>query len=410
MLSTALLAGCASAPASSQTASSASSSQSSQSVSDQPAAALSQEEGYRTFAWNLYRQSSQDGQDGLISPLSAFYALGMCLNGAAGTTRTQMEEMLSMSTEQVNEQASALLRQIEEDPDSQLSLADSIWINGSTGRTIRQDYRDQMQSLYGADLFDQPFDEQTVDAVNSWVSRHTDGQIEKMVESLEPSAVLMLINALNFDAQWQTPYLDEQIVQGSFYPAEGSAETVNFMNSDEDLYVESQGLRGFIKPYENGTYGLAALIPQDEDARLEDVLKDVDSKALFEAIASPESTTVHASLPEFEVSQELPLNAVLQAMGMKDAFESRADFSALADPSDGLYVSDVLQKTKIKVDPKGTKAAAATEVTISETALVEDDSQNVVCDRPFVYMLIDMKTGTPLMIGTLQNPGSVQES
>ncbi len=115
--------------------------------------------------------------------------------------------------------------------------------------------------------------------------------------------------------------------------------------------------------------------------------------------------TVDAGLPQFSLEDSKKLNDALQEAGLLDAFSSeQADFSKLVSDRKDLVISEVLQKTKIVVDAKGTQAAAATEIMIDETAaIIEDNSIQIVCDRPFFYVLLDLKTKTPILMVTVDH-------
>lgn len=99
------------------------------------------------------------------------------------------------------------------------------------------------------------------------------------------------------------------------------------------------------------------------------------------------------------------MNNELSSLGMNIAFEPyNADFSLMReDLQKDLYISEVKQKTFIKVDEKGTEAAAVTSVA-PETTSMPVELPRVVFDRPFVYVIVDVTTGIPLFIGIMENP------
>jgi serpin B len=95
-------------------------------------------------------------------------------------------------------------------------------------------------------------------------------------------------------------------------------------------------------------------------------------------------------------------------MGIKDAFKPlTADFSGMGESTNGaLHISDVLHKTHIELDNKGTKAAAVTSVTVKATGMSAPVTvKKVVLDRPFVYAIIDTQTGLPIFLGVCENIG-----
>ena len=115
-----------------------------------------------------------------------------------------------------------------------------------------------------------------------------------------------------------------------------------------------------------------------------------------------------ATMPIFENDCCMELNDILSAMGMRNAFDPfAADFTRLGTvtkPDGGkVCISRVLHKTHIEVNEAGTRAAAVTEVDIY-CGTVMTTPINVYLNRPFLYAIVDMTTGTPLFLGTCENP------
>ena len=108
-------------------------------------------------------------------------------------------------------------------------------------------------------------------------------------------------------------------------------------------------------------------------------------------------------LPKFSYDYELMMNDMLKEMGMPTVFDAeKADLSRLGQSAEGnLYVSQVLHKTFIQVDGMGTRAGAVTVVEITPESAMgsEPEHKEVIVDRPFVYMILDMENNLPLFIG-----------
>jgi serpin B len=111
--------------------------------------------------------------------------------------------------------------------------------------------------------------------------------------------------------------------------------------------------------------------------------------------------TVSATMPKFRYAYTVQMNDCLKEMGMPAAFSaSQADFSRLGRSSRGnIFIGEVLHKTFIAVDERGTKAGAVTKVEMQDEAYIE--TKVVILDRPFVYAIIDNATKLPLFIGTV---------
>jgi serpin B len=88
---------------------------------------------------------------------------------------------------------------------------------------------------------------------------------------------------------------------------------------------------------------------------------------------------------------------------MPDAFDpDKADFSGMTGQRD-LFISDVIHKAFVAVDEKGTEAAAATAVIMETTSMMMYDV-NLIVDRPFIFIIRDLKTGQILFVGSVLNP------
>lgn len=353
-----------------------------------------------SFSWNLFARSRTENENAVFSPFSAWMALGMAANGADGKTLKQMEEVLGLSKDQINTLAKAALNAAAGDDAHTLRLANSIWIRKEAANSILESYQNLLTADYQAQSYEVDFDEATEQQVNDWVKAHTDGLIQQMPIDTSPMTMMVLLNALSFDSAWQEEYKDDQIAPATFHNQNGSESRVQMMSSDENQYLHSQGLHGCMKPYQEYHYGLSILVPQ-EDRPLDEVLKEVDGTKLFQDLKNPTFTTVHAQFPEFTLASEQSLKKPLETMGMTLPFQSEADFSKIST-GQKLSVSEIVQKAKIEVSRTGTRAAAATDVAIAGMALAEEE-YTITCDRPFLYIISDLETGTPVFIGTVED-------
>lgn len=352
------------------------------------------------FSWDLFQKSHTENENTIFSPFSAWMALGMAANGAAGETQKQMEDVLGLSITQINNLASRALKATAANPAKTLRLADSIWIRKEAAGSILDAYQTLLKTNYQAETFEVEFDQTTQQQVNDWVKEHTDGLIDQMPIDTSPTALMVLLNALSFDSAWQQPYEDDQIAQGIFHNQDGSQSSVQMLSSEENQYIQSQGLHGFMKPYQEYHYGLTVLIPEDGQP-LDEVLQKVDGTKLLQDLKNPAYSIVHAKFPEFTLASEQSLKKPLEAMGMTLPFDGEADFSKIS-PDEDLVISDILQKAKIEVSRTGTKAAATTDAAIAGAALVEEE-YTITCDQPFLYILSDLETGMPVFIGTVED-------
>lgn len=191
----------------------------------------------------------------------------------------------------------------------------------------------------------------------------TDGIIPHILDEIPEEAVMYLINALSFDAQWQTIYTEYQVCDRTFTTEDSMIRDAELMYSTESLYLENENATGFIKYYSGGKYAFAALLP-NEGVTAADYVNTLTGEHLQNLLSSPEETMVFTAIPKFETETSVELSGTLKAMCMTDAFDMAcADFSAMGSSQNGpLFINRVLHKTYITVDERGTKAGAVTAV------------------------------------------------
>ncbi len=358
------------------------------------------------FAVRLFKESVEDGKNTLISPLSVLVALSMTANGADSDTLSQMEAVLGMPTEQLNLWIRTYAENLPEKESYKLKLANSIWFKDTDSFTVNEDFLKTNEDYYGADVYKAPFDDTTLKDINEWVTDNTDGMIKGILNEIPEDAIMYLINALAFDAEWQKIYDEYRIREGQFTTEDGLRQEVELMYSSENKYLEDDKATGFIKYYKDNKYAFAALLPS-EGVTVAEYVVTLDGERLNKLLTNAVSTPVNAAIPKFEAEYQVEMNDILTNMGMPDAFNRNlADFSRIGESNEGnIYISRVIHKTYIAVDGKGTKAGAATAVLLEAEGAMEpyEPPKQVFLDRPFVYMLIDCETNLPFFIGTMMD-------
>jgi serpin B len=106
-------------------------------------------------------------------------------------------------------------------------------------------------------------------------------------------------------------------------------------------------------------------------------------------------------MPHFSIQNVYQLKNALSGMGMAKAFSRRADFSGMCMVPCAL--SEVRHKTYLAVNERGTVAAAATSVGISESA-TSPNKFDMIIDHPFFVSIQDSVTGAVLFTGLVANP------
>lgn len=372
------------------------------------------------FSARLFRECVQQDSGGnvFVSPLSVLYALALAENGAAGQTLAQLEAATGMSAGQLTDYLNAYARRAAgEDPldagvsgDAlELSLANSVWLRDSEGLVVGDEFLATCEERLGAQAYRAAFDQSTVDDFNAWVNDRTHGMIPELLNQIPASAQLYLINALAFEGAWEEPYDEEGSIEPDvFTTEEGVEQDVRMMRSREQSYLENDLATGFVKPYENYNYAFVGILP-NEGVAVGELLESLDGTALRELLTPVEYASVDAGLPMFTTTYQTELTDALRALGINDAFEEQvADFSPMGESEDGpLYVSQVIHKAYVDVNEEGTRAAAVTSVVMDGASGTPDNPvvNEVILDRPFVYLIVDQQTMTPIFMGVAESIG-----
>jgi serpin B len=358
------------------------------------------------FAVNLFQNSVAPEANTLISPLSVLCALAMTANGAKGETLAQMEDVFGLSVPELNDYLHAYLEYLPSGDKYKVSVADSIWFKDDAGLTVEKDFLQTNADYYGASIYKTAFDDTTLKDINTWVSDNTDGMIENILDKIPDEAVMYLVNALAFDAEWEDIYREDQVRDGVFTTEAGETRDAEMMYSDENRYLDDGSATGFIKYYADRKYAFAALLP-NEGVSVAEYIASLTGDGLMSMLNNAQDVKVQTALPKFESEYSVEMSDILKSMGITDAFDdSLADFTDLGRSEDGnIFIGRVLHKTYIAVDEKGTKAGAATAVEMQRASALIEEPKTVYLDRPFIYMLIDCETNLPIFIGTMVDIG-----
>lgn len=366
-----------------------------------------------SFAAELFRRTAQNSGNTLISPLSVSIALSMTANGANEQTRTEMESVLGCSMESINEYMSYYLSNIGYDNRVKVNIANSIWFRDDEKLTVKEDFLNTNSQYYGAEIYASPFDDGTVQDINGWVENETDGMIPELLRELDPTSMMVLINAIAFDAKWKKPYEEYQIRDGSFTAADGTKQEIEMLHGSGDEYYEFDNAVGFSKAYEGNNYRFVAILP-DEGMTVSEWIAQMDSDAVLKELSEPETDyIVITQTPKFKYETDLRLKKMLSDMGMPTAFDPiQADFTGIGTYTENgesypLYIDQVIHKTCIDLNESGTRAAAVTAVMMDAAAAPNQEEpikKYITLDRPFVYMIVD-DNNIPMFLGTVQDLG-----
>ncbi len=360
------------------------------------------------FAVDLIKVGYEKNQNTLLSPLSVMSALAMTANGAQNQTLNQMEDVFGMDMDVLNKYLAKYMKSVTDvDSTTVIDIANSIWLKDKDdeGFKFKEKFLQTNVNYYDAAIFKSDFKENTKIAINNWVNKNTHGMIPEILDEIDKDAIMYLVNALAFESEWQSLYDSSDVWDDEFTKIDGSKKNMEFMYSEEDIYLSDNNTSGFMKAYSDGRHSFVGLLP-NEDIDINEYVKSLTGDKILDILNSKQYKNVQVAIPKFTSQSSKEMSNILKKMGMVLPFDKNlADFKAMGEYTNdmvdyNLSIARVLHKTFIEVEEKGTKAAAATAVEIVElTSAMPEEFETVVLDRPFVYMIIDHDYNMPVFIG-----------
>ena len=350
----------------------------------------------------------KEGKNTMISPLSFMTAMGLLENGAVGDSLEEIENAFGYSIEEFNEWYDAWSKLMMLQGGDILKISNSVWYKDDPQLKVYSDYLEKAALIYDAQAYKEPFNEETLDKINEWVKTNTNEMIPRILDRITSDSVMYLINATCFEGVWCKDYEEDQIKEDEIFTREdGTEEKAVMLYSREKrgLFFENEFLTGTSKEYMNG-FKISFLMPK-EGSSLEDAIGKLQGNGLNKLIMEGELADVDLVIPEFCFDYTAPdCITALQEMGIKTVFDKdMADLSNMAVSEDmyNLYVDSIIHKTRIELDREGTKAAAATAIGVAKTTGIMEDVplREVRLDRPFIFVISDINTSTPIFIGTV---------
>ena len=374
--------------------------------------------GNDAFAFDVYKYLRAGDGNIFFSPYSLSEVLAMTYGGARGNTEKEMAAALEFQLPQDKlhlafdalDLALASRGQGAKGKDQQpfrLHVVNAIW--GQTGFDFLPSYLELLAENYGSGLRILDFQknpESSRVAINNWVAQQTEQKITDLIPegSITDMTRLVLTNAIYFNAAWLNQFDKNSTKPGDFTLKNGSKVSVPMMHEQESFnYSSGDGYQVVELPYDGNELSMVILLP--DQGKFDSFEASLTGQSVTGIIQGMKSRTVQLSMPKFTTEQSFGLKSALTSLGMKDAFApGLADFSGMDGKKD-LYIQDVVHKAFIAVDEAGTEAAAASGVIVGTTA-VPSDIVKLDINRPFIYLIHDIQTGTILFLGRVMNPST----
>ncbi|PVD18422.1 hypothetical protein C0Q70_20971 [Pomacea canaliculata] len=324
-----------------------------------------------SFGAALYKRLASGNQDNIIySPISVYTALAMTFLGSGGVTERELRRALAVSPGQNlhSDLLNLFPSFVANDPDANLTLriANALYYDAAEVN-LTDSYVANVNQYYqtGLRAFQRPNPEQ---AINTWVEEVTKRAITNFLQpgSIQSDTVIMLLNAVFFEAPWVTPFRSDVTMDKDFTTISGTVKQVPLMYQISSFSVKNVpelDARVLELPYKGGNYSLYIILPNTKTG-LTEVESQLTGQILEEALTSmpvPQYRQVY--IPKFSLRMRSDLKEPLEALGINAMFDiSRANLT-------GDAVSKVLHEAMIEVPPDGSQTWCGGDRTMVNTGL-----------------------------------------
>ena len=366
--------------------------------------------GNNEFAVELYSRLSRRHGNIIFSPYSLSTALTMAYAGARGETAQEMAKALKITLEQdrLHEAVGSLAAEIDQSKAAKyidISIANSLWvqnnlkIGGQFLRISRKNYQAGMRQVDFANR-----SEESRQIINDWAAMQTKDKIKGLLQKddIDRRTVLILVNAIYFQANWLVPFSKERTTLSDFEVSTNDKPLVPMMHHESVSlrYHGDESFEWLELPYADRQHTMVVLLPRKK-GQLSKLEESLSVSTLQNGISGLRAGEGTVALPIFKFESHFQLKPVLATLGMPLVFSTKADFGNITD---GVSISNVIQKAMINVEETGTVAAAASGVVVGALAKRVPLRFTFNANHPFFFLIRDTKTGTIFFMGRVSDP------
>ena len=353
----------------------------------------------------------QDNGNAFFSPYSITNAFSMIYEGARGSTSDEMQSVFHFIQDDTSRKnyVSEINSELN-NPSQQykLDIANALWIQNDY--PVLPSYMHVLQQYYAANVtsLDLKGDsENSRKTINMWVENKTNQKIVDLLPqgSINENSRVVLTNAIYFKGNWTNQFEAQGTNNQNFTIPGNNIIKIPMMTTTASFpYFEDSNIQALKMPYQGGHLSMMVLLPKNNDLKSLENSLSVEKLKQWNGNMTTEQVTVY--MPKFTLDTKYVLNDYLPSMGMPSAFSPNdADFTGISEIKD-FSISTAVHQAFVKVDEKGTEAAAATGAVFQATSMPLSNHTFRV-DHPFVFMIYDDQTGLVLFMGQVVNPVSI---
>ncbi len=366
------------------------------------------------FAFEMYHQVVDD-QNVVFSPYSIFTAMSVCYEGAGGSTKKQIAKAFNypLNISILENHSKSLMNTINSNSSQyDLKIANALWIQ--KGYLLNPKYVSNSRNYYNGNITSLDFgnqSSQSKDIINNWVEEKTGHKIRNMLSnrSITTNTSMIITNAVYFKANWSNEFDPQDTQEEAFYYSKGDVKTISMMHSMMVFsYGENDDAQILSMPYCGNNLSMYIVLPKNNDIKSFENHFTLSEYNNMKMTLSSESK-IDFWLPKFKFDTNIQLSEPFYNMGIVDAFQNYANFSNMYDSQkvqseSPLVLDEVIHKSFIDVEEKGTEASAATVSRYVNSAPPETEIVEFRADHPFMFFIEDNRNGCILFMGKIESP------
>ncbi|KAF2893508.1 hypothetical protein ILUMI_12668 [Ignelater luminosus] len=363
---------------------------------------------YNRFSARVYKELLKTNAGNfLICPLSVEIVLALIESGARGQTAKELSKTLGLpnSSDEINEIFSTIILNMQGNKKYELNNANKVYIK--EGFIISNNFKKAALDIFKAEIQNINFirNIESAKEINKWVEERTHNTIKNLMQpnDLDEHTRAVLVNAMYFRGRWTKPFEKEATEKRPFYlNANDFVDTEMMMTIDDYGYYENSKLNvKFLElPYEGRDVSMHIVLPNKKHGlnSLENRIEELLTPPLYSI------EEVRIKIPKFKIESSIEFKPILKTLGIKSAFQDKADFSEIGAEQQNLTISKVVQKASIEVEERGTAVTSGEIAPGPEATAFFLKPKEFYADHPFIFYLRHNKLDINLFVGTFKFP------
>lgn len=344
----------------------------------------------------------------MVSPINLAPLMAMLISGSSGENLAELASGSGFNKIQDEKTCGHALRGIIEgltksakSGGSTFSSSTSLWSRAD----VLESYKKTLVTEFGAAQF--PLTTHT--AVNDFIKDQTQGHITDLLEPFTGDEVLVLVSALYYSGEWRHKF-DKDLTQDRVFTLGSGLKvqvpTMHWQSEDTlfNCYRDSNISMVTMPQGKNEKFRLSFILPESAD-KLSDVVTNVTSEQYTKYLKSSTPQFVDLLVPKFQLIETQDVIPAFKKLGIVSVFctgPNKWDRTIKDNPN--ISISQITHAVMLQVDEDGAKVAAASVAVEVEEDCCEVSYFHMNCNRPFIVVLDEVKTGAIVCVAVITNP------